>query len=357
MPATTIDPLSAPSGFTTAPRAPDALFLRPWQTNGNAVGAPSNVQHREEGEPPRKRLNRGDLSTDPIDLFSVPDSPEVQRLGQRRRTNTNSWMSSDESLSEIDKNDAGAGPSRPRIIRGQPSEAGTSVPATPSSVSTEPATDSETQFKRFRILNQFEHTEARLRHAWQTAKGDEREATKLLQDPSFQVPAPVAVAKPKPPRPTVETGKVKEVEEASKAERARVKEMGKKSAIYANFALKTSTPPPSKANGERSIPPHTPATPVTPASPEVVRPRVKRLKRKIVDSDSELELSDDSEEEKRISKREETSEENALGYFNTASAEALQELTGTCLFVVLGPLSLISPCVTRLLAGTSQEDC
>ncbi|KAI0093055.1 SNF2 family N-terminal domain-containing protein [Irpex rosettiformis] len=361
VPVTTIDTLSAPSGFITAPRPSDASFSRPWMTNGINAGMPlvsQNRELREDSEPPRKRQNCGNSSADPSELPNVPDSPEIQRMGQRRRMATNTWMSSDESLSEIDKNSTGAGPSRPRIVRGQPSDPPTPVPPTPSSVSTEPNTDSETQFKRFRIINQFSHDDAKLRHAWLQAKEDERKATELLQDPNFRVPAPVSVARPKPPRPSVETGRVKEVEEASKAERARVKEMGKKSAIYANFALKTSTPPPSKINGDRPIPPTTPATPATPASPEVIRPRAKRLKRKIVDSDSEAELSG-SEDEKRISKRESTSEEDTLSYFNSAPAEALQELTGCSLdqgrkIVELRPFSDVNDLNTRLNQGRKK---
>lgn len=306
----------------------------------------SAAQSREDGEPPRKRLNRGGSPADPADLFNVPDSPDVQRLGARRKTNNNALLSSDESLPEIDKDVAG--PSKPRLTRGPPSEVPTSVPSTPS-MNSEATNDSESKFIRFKIVNQFENSEARIRAAWQQANEDVRKATELLQDRNFMAhppPSSPSAVKPKPTRPTVETGRVKELEEASKAERARVKEMGKKSAIYS--ALTTSTPPVSKANGEKSIPPPTPATP---GSPEVARPRVKRVKRKIVDSDSEAEFSG-SDNEKRISRRESTSEEDALAYFNTSSAEALQELTGMLCLMLFALCSLY----TRMHAGASSED-
>jgi SWI/SNF-related matrix-associated actin-dependent regulator of chromatin subfamily A containing DEAD/H box 1 len=265
-------------------------------------------------------------------------------MGQRRRTNASSVLSSDESVPELDKTENDAGPSRPRIVRGHQSDPPTSVPPTPSPRSTDHANaDSIARYNRFKIISQFYHSEAKIRYAWQQAKEDMRRATELLQDPNFSVPAPASVVKAKPPRPTVETGKVRELEEASKAERLRVREMGKKSAIYANSALTSSTPPPSKADGDKPLPTPVPATP---GSPEVVRPRGKRLKRKIIDSDSEAELSG-SEDEKRISRREATAEDEALAYYNSASAEALQELSGmlrTVCIVMLGDGDTVIGC-------------
>ncbi|KAI0699558.1 SNF2 family N-terminal domain-containing protein [Cytidiella melzeri] len=351
-----VDPLSAPSGYMTSSHAPDASFSRPWMSNGRQGAVSSTAQSREDGEPPRKRLHRGESPTDPIDLFGIPGSPEIQPMGQRRRVNAHALLSSDDSFSEVDKNDSGAGPSKPRIVRNQQSDAPTSVPPTPSSATTEASSvDSEARYNHFKIVSQFFHSEAKIRYAWQQAKEDERKANELLQDPNFRVPPPLAVAKPKSAPPTVETGRVKELEDASKAERARVKEMGKKSAIYNNSALAASTPPPSKASGDKSLPL---PTPTTPASPEITRLRGKRLKRKIVDSDSEAESSG-SEDEKRISRRESTSEEEALGYFNSASAEALQELTGCSLeqaqkVVELRPFSDVEDLNVKLAQGRKK---
>lgn len=331
-PSAFVDSLSAPSGFTTSNRGTDASFSRPWTTSSRNTPLSSHEQGRTDGEPPRKRVNRGESPLDPIDFLQVPGSPEIQRPGQRRKLNAPIQISSDESFSEIDKDVAG--PSRPRIVRGQRSEASL-PPSTPET----PANDAD--FIRFRIFNQSLHSDAKIRAAWKEAQEDDRKATALLSDPNFMAPKPLSIVKAKP-RADDETGRVKEVEEATKAERARVKEIGKKSAIYAMSALPPITPPVSQANGDRA---KVPLTPLTPASPDITAPRGKRLKRKIIDSETEEEPSvekkrqqarqdvedggsSDSDSDVSDESEDTVNFKEALDYFNSASAEALQELTG-----------------------------
>ena len=122
--------------------------------------------------------------------------------------------------------------------------------------STPDTPEADARYNHFRIINQFDHDEAKLRAAWIQAKEDEGQATALLRDPNFAAPRPVSVVKPKP-KPMNDIGRVKEVDEATKAEKARVKEMGKKSAIYSISTLPPITPPVSRINGDKV---HTPTT-------------------------------------------------------------------------------------------------
>ena len=97
----------------------------------------------------------------------------------------------------------------------------------------------------FKMTNP-DQSEARVTAAWIQANGDQVKAQAFLQDRNW---SPV-VGTPKP-EADKEVGRVKEIDEANKAQRAAVKEKGKHSAIYANrLALETggvSTPPTSRA--------------------------------------------------------------------------------------------------------------
>ena len=66
----------------------------------------------------------------------------------------------------------------------------------------------------------------------------------------------------------------------------------------------------------------------SPLSPEIGRPR-KRLKRKVVDSDSEPDFMESDEEDSDHVRKTSSDEQRALEYYNETSAEGLQELTGT----------------------------
>lgn len=170
-----------------------------------------------------------------------------------------------------------------------------------------------------------------IKAAWDEAKHDVKLASQLLQDPSWSpklsiTPSPTAATK-------AETGRVKELDEAKTAERAAIREKGKKSMIYLNrMAVENSKPLPTHGAvpARRSSPP--PAKrPSPPPSPDIAFPRRKRTKKAIVESDSDEAYEDSDGDRGRRSQQtpeEDIEEIRALSYFNGASVEALQELTG-----------------------------
>ncbi|KAI0704996.1 SNF2 family N-terminal domain-containing protein [Cerioporus squamosus] len=310
-----LDPLSAPSGFRLPNGVSNASSTRPSSAASRKL---SEMEDGEDGERPRKRLNMGPTnSRDPID-FLTPGTSNVRTPGQRHTAPNTSLssisLSSDDSFP--DARDLVSGASHPRIVRGQhaPEEK-------PSSSSSTQANEDDSHFMRFR-LTVIEHDTDLVRAAWKEAGGDVPKASALLVNPSWK-PRP-KTPPPKSKDPAVETGRVKEVVEANKAQRLAVKEKGKKSMIYKNRIdgkpasdAGPSTPPPPKAP---------PMILDSPMSPEIVKSR-KRLRRKVVASDSEAEFvdSDDAGDDDHDSNAD---EQRALDYFNRTAAEGLQELTG-----------------------------
>ena len=209
--------------------------------------------------------------------------------------------------------------SQPRIVRDQrvPEEK-------PPSASSAQGNDDEGRFTRFR-LTQIEHDTEFVRAAWKEAEGDVPKASALLNDPSWK-PRP-KTPPPKNSEPAVETGRVKEVLEANKAQRLAAKEKGKKSMIYKNRLIDGK---PTSDAGPSTPPPPKPLPMIvdSPLSPEIGRPR-KRLKRKVVDSDSEPDFMESDEEDGDHVRKTSSDEQRALEYYNETSAEGLQELTGT----------------------------
>lgn len=228
-------------------------------------------------------------------------------------------MSSDESLSEASRDLAG--PSRPRIVRGQRSSPPAADPPQPEKPAEDPL------LTRF-IITQPHHPAWRVRIAWEHCNGDARAATNLLDNPSFQPRDPSLPARPvvtiKTPQRDVETGRVKEVDEATKAERQRIRELGKKSAIYTGHKLQTPVTP----SAPKSTNVVTKQVPPSPVSPVIAKPRTRPLKRKVVDSDSEPDWGDSDDGSGDSQKGDDVNELRALEYFNSAAAEELQELTG-----------------------------
>ena len=289
------DALSAPSGFTNGqsyrPHAHRPL---------SAVDSPSDDSR------PRKRINRGPQSPDPIDL--TLSSPEVSRPAQRRRV----VSSSDDS--ELPSN----APSNSLRRAGNPPDS---------------STDDEEKrvYTRFRVSNP-QYPPDLIDAAWKEARRNEKAALRLLQNPNWKpkVPDPVSPAKTIRSDSST-TGRVKEVEEAHKAQRAAVKEKSKKSTIYANrlaLDVKHQRPvtPPTKPQPKVE----TPIELDSPISPIVAVQR-KRIKR-VVDSESEAEGSggDDSRRSSPVPVEPTEYEARALEFFNTSRLEELQELTGRC---------------------------
>lgn len=303
-----LDPLSAPSSFVSNGGGSRASLRRPWDVDGG-----SHDITIEEG-PPRKRLNRGSTH-DEFDLSTSPPSPEIQRPGQRRRVPTEIDLfaeSSDESLPDLAH--ALGGPSKPRLVRTRP--APSPDPPASSDLSNNP------KFIRFKVTMPLE-SPSRVQSAWQQADGDVKRATELLSDPSW-VPKLLVTVRPQ----TEVMGRVKEIDEATKAQRVATKEKGKKSMIYANRTVlennsprPISTPPPSKSLPDTTLP--------SPSTPVIALPRRKRIKKMVLDSDSEVEVDSDDDQRGKRSRVDVTNETRALDYFNTTGSEALQELTGS----------------------------
>ena len=301
------DPLSAPSGFINGSKPPDAS---PALVSG--VVRPRGEDDASDA-PPRKRT-RPPTSDDSMDLFNVPDSPIVQKPGQRRApvaTRTaNLSTSSDESVLDTSVNSS-------RIVRGaRPPDRTETIDDGPG-------------FLPFRIsFPQFE--EGKVRAAWRQAGRDVRAATALLLDPSFSY-QPTPSPAPRVPSPIISpiTGRIKEFEDARHAERIAAKEKGKKSMIYAartNLAPRGSTPPPARPSLSIEV-----SSQQSPTSPIVMIRNLKRPKR-ITESDDEEQEKSESDQGSSCSRRgaekASSDERRALAYFNSTSAEGLQELTG-----------------------------
>lgn len=313
------DPLSVPSGFTNGNKPTDA----------SPTSMAGLVRARGEDDasdaPPRKRT-RPPLSDDSLDLFNVPDSPIVQKPGQRRASITtriaNMSTSSDESVLD-------ASATSSRIVRG----------ARPPNRSATEITDDGPGFLPFRIsFPQFE--EGKVRAAWRQAGRDVRTATALLLDPTFSYrPTPPPPSKAPSPVVSPVTGRIKELEDARHAERAAAKEKGKKSMIYAArtiLAPRSPTPPPRNSVTIEV------SSQLSPNSPIVSIRRLKRPKRIAESDDEEQGISGSDEGSSRSRQRVETSkaspdERRALAYFNSSTAEGLQELTGAPRRVLMPP--------------------
>ncbi|KAJ3867924.1 SNF2 family N-terminal domain-containing protein [Lentinula novae-zelandiae] len=299
--APSYDPLSVSSGFTSQNTFQRGSNVRPFSPGDSESG------------PPRKRPNLSDAPSNLV-IARSPDSPGIQRPGQRRRTLLDAGStSSEESTPESS--------SRTRLVRGRPADsAEPPLPSPPADIFLDP------KFVRFNMTMPGVPSH-RVRAAWLHAKQDVRLATQLASDDSW-VPKSSTPLQSSPSHSLKAStgihGKVDGLEEAHKAKLAAMKEKSKKSSIYANRPNAPKAAPPATPSVKN---PHIDLTAESPAMPQPVRR--KRNKNMIVDSDSDVEM-DDSEEERshKRSRQESHHELRVLTFFNTQGAEALQELTG-----------------------------
>uniref|UniRef100_A0A8H7Y3D4 DNA helicase n=1 Tax=Psilocybe cubensis TaxID=181762 RepID=A0A8H7Y3D4_PSICU len=277
----TVDPLTASSGFTSSSNSNHAPPRRQWGSD--------ELPNHEEG-PPRKRINRGP-SEDPSTSLEFPPSPEFQRVGERRHFSTISVDSMSVSSEE-------------------------SLPT------------SDTRFNMFLMTHPGEN-KSKVHAAWVQAGCDNRRADAFLRDPAWSPVLPVSTTMDKDA-----LGRVKEIDEASKAQRAAVKEKGRKSMIYANRpgleSKAPATPPPSKSIIDLTTPSY--STPTSPLTPVVRAPRRQRAKKLVIHSDDESgyeePASDERDDMTSEARLEYAYEARALEYLNTSQSDALQELTG-----------------------------
>jgi len=168
-----------------------------------------------------------------------------------------------------------------------------------------------------------EHSSTLIRAAWDETGGDIQKSTSLLSQPEWRLKRASAND-----ASAESTGRVKELDEVTRAMRAAAKERGKKSLIYANrgvLEVKTASPStPSTSNVTLDLT-------QSPLSP-VVAPRLRRRVQRLIDSDSEPEIVEVDKETVPILPRLQqgsSEERRALEFLNSKDAEALQELTGT----------------------------
>ncbi|KAG0707327.1 SNF2 family N-terminal domain-containing protein [Suillus ampliporus] len=346
-PSTVPDVLSSSSGFVHGTGPTHASFTRPSRPWAGDVRPLSEVDGLGDEGPPRKRINRGTPSdARPIGMVT-PGSPDIQRPGQRRKQNMSierQSHSSDESM--LDVRSSMEGPSK-RIVRGQRPDHADSY-----------------EFTVFQLSHPG-HDLATLKAAWNEASGNDNKASLLLSDSSWKPASastpshPATVAKtpsiPISEPPAVETGRVEEVDEATKVKRAALREKAKKSSIYANRATLDTTRSPAVTN--ISIPRAT--SPTSPFTPAITALRRKRPKKLII-SDDEAEASESEEELPRARQNGEISRERAaFEYFNQANADAIQELTGCTpeqakKIIDLRPYSSITDLNTKLNQGKKK---
>lgn len=302
-----IDPFNAATPFTLNGVSVNASLRR----QRDAAADEHVTSAREEG-PPRKRPNLGPST---IDLTNSPDSPQVRRSGGKRRAHSDGGSSSDEDFlpeSIVE------GPSRSRITRGRPSTSMDSASALPAAAPSE----SDQQFIRFKLTMPQQDPKSILA-AWLQSKKDVKLATALLSDsnwtPSHASSANVS-SQTIPPGDAI--GRVKEVDEASRAQRMVNKELGKKSMIYAN------RPTLDTHQFRHYTPPQPVERRVASPAPRLM-PRRRVTRKVVVDSDSEPDYTDsDGDQPQKRSRSDDAAGLQALVYFNTSSSEALQELTG-----------------------------
>ena len=341
-PSTVQDVLSSSSDFVYGNGPAHASFTRPSRPRGGDVRPLSDVDGLVDEGPPRKRINRGTPpDTQPLGMMT-PGSPDIQRPGQRRKQNNSAEglsHSSDESM--LDARSSLAGPSK-RIVRGQRPDHADSY-----------------EFTVFQLSHPGRDLTV-LKAAWNEAKGNDNMASSLLSDPSWKpqsTPTPhnsVTVTKlpslPSSEPPSVEIGRVEELDEATKAQRVALKQKAKKSSIYANRVTLDTTRSPAVTN--ISIP--MAMSPASPSTPAIAPPRRRRAK-KLILSDDEAETTESEEELPKARKYGEVSREKAaFEYFNQANAEAIQELTGKC--YIIFPSSFNHSDHNRLRPGASPED-
>lgn len=300
------DPLSAPSGLLPTSADFHASTRRQW----SSIESPRDTS-QDEG-PPRKRINRGR----PEDAtMSPPPLIESQRPSPRPRTVSDALsISSEDSLPDVSRL---VGPSNARIFR---------KPISSTDAPADPFTDPD--FIKFGMTMPGEPP-SRIRAAWKQSGYNFQRATALMSDPTW---SPSASSPEKTEKEDI--GRVREVEEATRAQKMAVKEKGKKSMIYANrMALETKIQSTPRNEGLPSI-----EALQTPTTPVIAPGRRKRLKKLVIDSDSEAE-AEDSDEDERTRKRERVEnshETRALDYLNTTSCEGIQELTGESFMISEG---------------------
>jgi SWI/SNF-related matrix-associated actin-dependent regulator of chromatin subfamily A containing DEAD/H box 1 len=305
---TQFDPLTAPTKYTNGNHA---LYSPP-------ASSIARDDPRSDDGPPRKRQNRGQSPTS-------TNAPESSRdaITQQRPNGSKPWevVSSSKRAQQAPVSSSNS----PDSPMNRKEAAPIPKPISQNDPTKDPA------FNKFKMVNPLQSPE-RVKAAWIKAQGNAGIATRLLDDTSWDHRAI--------PRPPQSTGKANGTNDHNRVQRAREKELGKKSMIYANRAVLESkvatstTTVPSTPPAKSDVLDLTASSPA--ASPAVAVPKRKRIPKVVSESEeSGLEQSEDEAEPQSKRSRLDSDSLQVLNYFNNRNAESLQELTGKHTFYLV----------------------
>jgi SWI/SNF-related matrix-associated actin-dependent regulator of chromatin subfamily A containing DEAD/H box 1 len=305
-----IDPLSAPSGFRMSTQVPNVPEHRPSVIS--TLGKHLDDDEDDLG-PPRKRINWGSSSLDPI---AIESSPEIRRPFTSA-ANARPPPREDTSDSDSLPNPADLlGHTKSRLVRGR----------RPDVEQTETLDSVELNTL---VFTHPSHPRIRVIRAFKLCDGDSKAAGALIQDPTWNHESSSDFAGSPPPS----TSATPSGSGSGSNKRAAEREKGKKSMIYAK-RQGLSAP-------QAIVPAKVIVTPVQPPPDIMMSPvdskpsRRKTAKRRVDSSGSEAEYSDepDSDSDDGVfsqSREERYYQAEALKWLNECEPPALVELTGEC---------------------------
>lgn len=299
------DPLSAPSGFTRSTQFAKVSDPRPLVTS--KLGKHLEDDDDDPG-PPRKRINRGNSSANPI---SIEGFPNIKEPFSTAVNNHPPHADSSDSDNMPNPTDLLFGPTKSRLVRGR----------RPDMAQTDTVDSVELNTL---VFTHPSHPRARVIRAFRLCDGDVKAATALIQDPTWNhdFPSGLAVTSPSSASATPS------VSGSGGNKRAAEREKGKKSMIYAKRqGLSVSQVVVSPNEPPQSL--FDPA--LSPLAPKPSRR--KASKRRIDSSGSEAEYSDghDSDSNEGVfsqNREDQYYQAEALKWLNECESGALVELTG-----------------------------
>lgn len=289
-----LDPLSAPTGFTTS----QTLLSISQSPDGVTTKNSRTLEDDNDRGPPRKRINRGELSSSPIVIESSPDSKIS--ISSTPPAVANKYSSDSELPDPLDLFKSQT-PPKPRVVRGpRLADQSTSVELTKL------------------ILINPKHDPARVTAAFTVCDGDVKAATLLMEDESWTHEVPQTPASSQ----SIFASQTPD----SVSKRAAEKVKRKQSMIYAKrseLAAAQETIVPAKHEAVISI-----------DSPIISKPfKRKGAKNVVASSASENEYSDNDDEDFSSQLQGQAYFDQALKWLNECEPTAIVELAGGHLIV------------------------
>ncbi|GJJ06223.1 hypothetical protein Clacol_000413 [Clathrus columnatus] len=293
------DLLTAPTGFTRS-QSSSSISLSSNNLSAKFTGNPRLLEEEDDDRgPPRKKLNRGESSTNPISLESSPDlKPSSQRVPSTPLS-TNNHSSDSELPDPMDILKNQTSPEH-RIIRGtRPEEKAIPVELTKL------------------ILTHPTHSPARVTTAFKLCDGDVKAAIMLMEDSSWTHEIPET------PTRSPSTSMTQPLVGGTN-KRAAEKEKGKKSMIYAKRNALTVT--------QEAVTPVKPEPIHSVVSPVISQPfKRKAVKHIVASSDSEAEHSNNGSDDSDSETADQIYFDQALKWLNECEPTPLVELAGITL--------------------------